>query len=204
MVNKSLNRADFNPGGEEAVALYTKFADKTSKYYTWNDSFAPSNESFAAGKTAVAFGYPDDVKNIKDINPFIDLGIHQIPQMDLTAPVNFANYWGLAASIQTNNKNVAWDFIIFATTDNDSANSYINETGRTPALRSLINTYLNNPNIGVFAAQALTAASWPQIDNNEISKAFDDMINSVISEGNTPADAIKEARSEVTQLMRAE
>ena len=97
---------------------------------------------------------------------------------------------------------MAWDFILLLTTNQDNAKAYLQETQKPPALRFLINEYLNDPEIGVFAKQILTAGSWPQIDNNKIETIFSDMIESVISGRQTATTALDQAEAQISQLMR--
>ena len=202
IVNESFTRADFGREGEAGLLQYTKFADPQSPLYTWDDSLGLSNEVFANGEVAMAFAYPSDVREIKDTNPFLDFEVSKMPQLDKSNPVNFANYWGLAVRSGSSNLSAAWDFTIFASTDKASAENYIIETGHAPALRFSINNYLNNPDIGVFAGQALTARSWPQADDDQVDIIFNDMIRNVISDGVTVETAISSARSALTELIR--
>ena len=109
---------------------------------------------------------------------------------------------GLTVSAGTQKADAAWDFVIFATTNRASAEDYTSQTGHAPALRFLINNYLNNPDVGVFAEQALTARSWPQVNDDEIDTIFDDMIRSVIIGEMTVSKAINNTRSELTELIR--
>jgi len=202
IVNESFTRADFGREGEAGLLQYTKFADPQSPLYTWDDSLGLSNEVFANGEVAMAFAYPSDVREIKDSNPFLDFEVSKMPQLDKSNPVNFANYWGLAVRSGSSNLSAAWDFTIFASTDKASAENYIIETGHAPALRFSINNYLDNPDIGVFAGQALTARSWPQADDDQVDIIFNDMIRNVISDGVTVETAISSARSALTELIR--
>ena len=202
IVNESFTRADFGREGEAGLLQYTKFADPQSPLYTWDDSLGLSNEVFANGEVAMAFAYPSDVREIKDTNPFLDFEVSKMPQLDKSNPVNFANYWGLAVRSGSSNLSAAWDFTIFASTDKASAENYIIETGHAPALRFSINNYLDNPDIGVFAGQALTARSWPQADDDQVDIIFNDMIRNVISDGVTVETAISSARSALTELIR--
>ena len=202
IVNESFTRADFGREGEAGLLQYTKFADPQSPLYTWDDSLGLSNEVFANGEVAMAFAYPSDVREIKDTNPFLDFEVSKMPQLDKSNPVNFANYWGLAVRSGSSNLSAAWDFTIFASTDKASAENYIIETGHAPALRFSINNYLDNPDIGVFAGQALTARSWPQADDDQVDTIFNDMIKDVISDGVTVEAAISSARSALTELIR--
>jgi len=191
-----------NPQGVQAINFYTQFAKPTSVYYTWSDSFKPSIDSFTSKQVAMIFGYASDIPEIKTKNPALNFVAASAPQFNTNEEINFANYWGLAVSAKTSSPEAAWDFVIFSTTDLESSRSYTNTTGRPPALRSLINEYLNNPAIGVFAGQALTARSWPQIDNVEVKRLFDNMIESVLTGRLLPENALREAEEALTSLMR--
>lgn len=202
IVGAQSNSVSFKPDGEDALELYTQFGDPESIYYTWNSGFEPSNEAFANEDVALVFVYPDDVTEIRKANPFLDFDIRPVPQLDITNPVGFASYWGLAVSTRSASPSTAWDFVVFAATDNASAQDYITKTGRSPALRFLINNYLNNPDIGVFAGQALIARSWRQADDTAVDEIFDDMIEAVLSGERSPRRALGDAASKLIQLMR--
>ena len=202
IVNESYTRADFGSKGETGVMEYVKYATPQNPLYTWSDSFGRSNNVFAEEEVAMTFAYPEDVKEILDTNPFLDFEISAIPQVNVATPVNYANYWGLTVASGSQNVNAAWDFVIFATTDRTSAESYIKKTGHAPALRFLIDDYLNDPAIGVFAKQALSAKGWPQPDDDVVSEAFDDMIKGITSGEMTVDKAMDEAESTLTELIR--
>jgi len=202
IVDAEFNGVDFGRDSEDALKLYTQFGDPENTYYTWNDEFNTSNKSFANEEVALVFAYPDDVTEIREENPFLDFDVRAVPQLNLTDPVAFASYWGLAVSTRSANPNTAWDFVVFATTDSASAQDYITKTGRSPALRFLINNYLNNPDIGVFAGQALIARSWRQADDTAVEEIFNDMIESVLSGERSPRRALGDAKAKLGQLMR--
>jgi len=202
IVNENFTRASLGREGEAGLTQYTKFANPQDPLYTWRDSFGSSDESFANEEVAMVFAYPSDVKEIQDKNPFLDFEISKIPQVNVDNPVNFANYWGLAVSSGSQSPDAAWDFVIFATTDKTSAEDYASQVGHAPALRFLIDNYLNNPDVGIFAEQALTAQSWPQVNDDEIDTLFNDMIRSVIEGEATVNKAISSARAEITELIR--
>jgi len=202
MVNPDGSRmAISNPQGLAALNFYTQFSRSGSAYYTWSDSFKPSIDSFAAKQTAMIMAYASEIPEIKAKNPALNFAVAQAPQFNKNEAINFANYWGLAASIKTPHPKEACDFIIFTTTNSEVASNYITLTGKPPALRFLINEYLTNPTLGVFAAQALIARSWPQIDNVEVKKSFDDMIESVVTNKLSSEKALREAENELNALM---
>jgi hypothetical protein len=77
----------------------------------------------------------------------------------------------------------------------------LNAARRPPALRSLINSFSDDPELAVFAGQILSARSWPQIDGAAVTNAFSSMIESTVSGRSTADKAILKAESEISQLM---
>jgi multiple sugar transport system substrate-binding protein len=203
MVNENFTAAEFTRDkGISAVGFYTQFSNAASSSYTWNDSLDYSIDSFADEKTAMIFAYADDLAKISAINPFLDMAIAPMPQVDKTNPINFANYWGLGVSGNSLDKKMAWNFVVFATTDKTSASDYLITTGRPPALRSLIDESLNNPDIGVFAKQSLTARSWLQIDDDLVTKVFDSMVDLIVTKQLSVYESIQRAETEITRAMQ--
>ncbi|MDP1689199.1 MAG: extracellular solute-binding protein [bacterium] len=196
------NGSDTNNYGLQGLKYYTNFAKSDYFLYTWNERLHYSIDNFAEGNTAIMFNYAYQIPAIKQKNPFLDFRIAPMPQVDINKPINYASYWGLTVSRQSRNPSVAWDFITFATTNKKSANAYAKETGKPPALLSLIDANLNDQDLGVFAKQALTAKSWFQIDYSAIEDIFSDIISSVLSGKLTAEVALKKAEDMVTQLMK--
>lgn len=204
MVNDNYSGAEFNSQeGLEALAFYTKFANPANPSYAWSDSFAHSIDSFASGETAIMFNYAYQSAFLKEKNPFLNFRIVPMLQPESrTQDVNFANYWGMAVSNKTRLSPAAQSFAAFLTTDPQGSQLYLQNANRPPALRGLINQYLNNPEFGVFAKQALTARSWPQPDNVAIENIFNEMIDSVLSGRSTLSKALEEAENKVTELLQ--
>ncbi|MBI2035330.1 MAG: extracellular solute-binding protein [Candidatus Liptonbacteria bacterium] len=209
--DSSFGRATFaSIGGEsgsrpglEALKFYTQFANPNSPLYTWNERLHYSIDSFASGDTAAIFNYAHQIPVIKSKNPFLNFGVSSMPQLaGAPNPVNYANYWGLAVSNQSKNIPWAWQFILSATTKEKIAGSYAEKAGKPPALRTLIDKSRNDPELGVFVKQALTASSWPQIDNVLVETAFSDMIDAVVRGQLTPEVALNKAADEISAVMR--
>ena len=80
--------------------------------------------------------------------------------------------------------------------------TYLNATKRPSARRDLIDLQRNDPDLGVFAVQALSARSWYQADNIVIETIFADMIDDVNFNRLPIRDAVSRAESRVTVLMQ--
>lgn len=190
MTDKDFTRATFSQQGLNALEFYTRFANPANFDYTWNESLQYSLDAFSRGSVAMIFNYASQVAEFKTKNPFLNLAVAAVPQRDPTKAVNFANYWGYTVSKKSSYPDLAWDFILLLTTNQENVNTYLQTTQKPPALRSMI------------TKQILTAKSWPQIDNNAVETIFSDMIESVIRGKQTAQTALSQAEAQITQLMK--
>ena len=78
---------------------------------------------------------------------------------------------------------------------------FLNAAARPAARRDLIEQQKTDPDLGVFAEQALAARSWYQVDNVAIETIFADMIDSINLGRQTLQDALKAAEAKVSVLM---
>lgn len=204
MVNPDFSSAAFaSQAGIDALKFYTKFANPGSDFYTWSPNFKNSLDSFAEESTAMIFDYAYQIPLIQQKNPFLKIGIAPLPQpTTATGAVNYASYWGVGVSNRFANPSAAWNFIKALTLDQSGAKLYADKTNHLPALRTLIAEKTNDSFWGTFARQALTARSWPQIDNVAVENAFSKMIDDTLS-GKSLNTAIGEAQTTVSQLMAA-
>lgn len=189
--NKSFVRLS-GPEGVRALGLYT-------------DIDSPSIDSYS-GFTDESIGMIIDYQSAKPIllgrNPFLNFGIAPLPQLNPGAPVVSARYYGLAVSNKSVSQKIAWDFVSYATNNFSATEGYLLATGRPPALRSLIQEYINTPALGVFASQALIARSWNMPPAEEVSEVFNTMIQSVLSGENDTREALSQAELGINNIIR--
>lgn len=203
MIDETFSRADFASQGDVALSFYTQFAIPKNDYSVWSDKNKYSLDSFAEEETAIIFGYHNQLKEIKDRHPFLPLKVAAVPQpLAGIQPTSWASYYGLAVPRSSSQTEEAWKFIIFLTTDQVESEKYLNAAQHPPALRSLINKKLADPELEVFANQALSARSYPQIEDNFIKIIFSNMIESVITGRLSPFSAVLEGESEITRLIQ--
>lgn len=191
-----------NPAGE-AANQYLQFANPIQPFYTWNDTQPNALESFSAQKTAMLIGYKSDLKDIKEKNLYLNVGITQLPQPDNTQNItSCAKYWGLAVSKQTRNSQWAWKLVQALATDPDAGYGYAIVANRTPALRSLIANQIQNPQESIFARQALTARGWNDPDAKKTNEIINNMIVNVLSGQIDFSGGYSQAKSQIEQLRR--
>lgn len=168
----------------QSLQFYKAFADPAKEVYTWNDGMPDSISAFIQGKTAFFFGYSYNISTIKSRAPKLNFAITHIPQISAEsgekAAVNVANYWVDVVSEKSKNKEVAWNFIQFMTTDEALVANYLKKTKSPTALRALVNDQLDNMEINPFASQVLTAKSWYRGKNSgAMEEIFSRMIDSL-------------------------
>lgn len=86
--------------------------------------------------------------------------------------------------------------------DYDPTIEYLKKTFYPAARRDLIEMEKNDPHVGVFATQNLTAKSWYQADPEAVEAIFLNMIDEINKGKATVREAIKAAATRVTQLMQ--
>lgn len=196
-------KTSFGREGLPALNFYLQFSNPNSPYYTWNENLRYSLNSFSDGSTAMIFNYASRIPLIKAKNPYFNVGIAPMPQpFDVAQgkPINYADYWGLSVSNQSRQSDLAWNFILFAAANPQTAEIYLQAAKKPPALRSLIQKYINDPELGVFSRQALTARSWRQPDSAMVKQIFSNMIESILSGKISPQQGLEQAESEINGL----
>lgn len=196
--------------GEEALVFYADFANPGKEVYTWSDALPNSLQAFAAGKAAIFFGYSYQMPAIKNLAPKLNFEVAPMPQIEGNSEVNFANYWVEGVSRKSAQKAFAWDFVQFATVGRTGPNQasylaeqYLTIAKKPTALRALVVKQSDDLEIGVFAAQALTAKSWYRGNDAHAAEAvFLDMIDQARSGTVDPDDALRLAAQKVNQTLK--
>ncbi|PIR97993.1 MAG: hypothetical protein COT89_01955 [Candidatus Colwellbacteria bacterium CG10_big_fil_rev_8_21_14_0_10_42_22] len=203
MVNSKLSQADIYSGDRvDVFSGYTAYADPKSSTYTWDNDTRDNLDAFAKGDVSGVFVYSRQLEEIRSKNSLLDIGIGSMPQATSQA-INYPDYYGLAVSNKSKDPSIAWDFIIYATTDKQSASYYQSAMDLPPALRFLIGELKNESGrIGILARQALTAKSWLQPNQKAFDGYFDQAIESVLDETLKARDALERLQKQTTELYR--
>jgi len=190
------------PPAAEALIFYSDFANPEKEVYTWNDKMPNSFDTFVDGQTAFFFGYSYHLPLLRLYNPALNFSTTAFPQIEGNEPVNNANYWVEVVSEKTEYPNEAWDFVQFAAKA-ENAQKYLAKTGKPTALRSLINSQLENIDLSVFAAQLPNARSWYRgHDAEAMEDAFLTMIDQMLAGEEDPARIITLGATKVNQTIR--
>ncbi len=186
--------------GGEAARFYTDFANPLKAVYTWNEDMPDSFDAFASGNTAFFFGYSYHYNLIRAANSKLNFAVSPLPQIDGGKTVNYANYWVETVAKSTNAGDWAWDFVQFAASE-DRVTSYLEAARKPAALRSLINSQLEDETLSIFAGQTLTADSWYRGGDAAVAEeAFLDLIDEFLS-GAEQERSLKDAQNKVNQSL---
>jgi len=192
----------FDKNVENVLDFYLQFSNPFSYYYTWNDEMHWSIDNFSENASAMMIDFFYQKKVIQEKSPFLNFSIAPLPQFS-DKKLTLASYWGLATSITSKHPYLAWDLILYLV-NNPSAEIYLKKTKKPPALRFLVNKYLNDPEIGVFCQQSLYAKSFPTKDEKELDNLMKEMIESLIKKKKSERDALEEFRKKIEKLYRNE
>jgi multiple sugar transport system substrate-binding protein len=189
--------------GVRALEFYTNFADPSQdKFYTWNLRQDYSIDSFFLGRSAMMVNYAFHISTVRSKAPYLNFGIAPMPQVDLDAKVNYANYWGLTVSKISPkvNQYYGWDFIHFMAS-REQAKQYLLATGEPTSRLDLVDWQRNDPDLGAYAVQGLSARSWWQPDNRVVEQALADAIEAVNRGEATPEQALERAEARIQVLV---
>ena len=186
--------------GENALQYYTDFANPLKAVYTWNESQHYSIDAFIEGGVAMMFNYSHQIPVVRGRFNRLNFSVAPIPQSSELDAKNYANYWAVGVSNQSKNQIAAWQFLNFLAS-REGTLAYVAAVERPSARRDIIDIQRNDPKLGIFAVQALSAKSWHQIDNNAVDQIFADMIDDVNYKRQRVSAALREAESKINTLM---
>lgn len=195
--NESTTQGGYFPA-ERALQFYLDFSNPSKEAYTWNPDMTDALSQFTQGNLAYFFGYSYHNAQIKAAaGSSLKYNVTTMPQISLENRVNYANYLVEMVSNKSANSNVAWDFIKYASRQ-ENVTSYLDVTGRPTALKSLITKQLEDYQLAPFAASVLTAKSWyhgRKPDNAE--SVMHEMINWVLDGEATIKEAVEVGASQI-------
>ena len=189
------------PPALSAIEFYSDFANPIKVVYSWNDNQLNSFDAFANGTAGFFLGYAYHIPLIRAQSPKLDFAISPVPQISESKTVNYANYWLETVSKSNENSDYAWDFIQFAASA-EQVGDYLESANKPTALRSLINTQLDDLDLGVFASQILTAEDWYKGDDYSVAEqAVLDFVDTYLAGTEDPNRDLAIAQSKVNQTL---
>ncbi len=184
---------------EEALKFYTQFYKSNNQSYSWNRSFNNDLDAFANNTLGVYIGYYSDRELINKKNPNLTYDIAEMPQVSSNSSVNFGKFWGFTVSTQSKNKKIAWEVLALLASP-ENMQGVLSFSKFPPANRTLISQYYNDPDLGIFAKQALNSKSFYYPDAKGVKAAFWKAIDTTNMDDN-PRNSVGELNQNLTNLM---
>lgn len=187
----------------KALEFYTSFAKQTNPNYSWSGTSPDDSETmFAQGKAAMMLGYASARESIMKKSPRLRFAVAPFPQIkNTTVKKNYADYWGFSVYKNSPSKDAAWRFLRFLAQQNSSM-YYASIARRPGSQRSVIAAQQEDPEMKIFAEQALSAASWIQRDDAAIRQVFTDMIDAQIAGDQPLQQTVLNAETKINSLMK--
>ena len=183
------------------LKFYTDFADPNNPAYSWNKSFSNSSDVFSAENLAFYFGYGSEFQSLINKNPNQNFFVAPMPQIKNSSfKLTGARVTGLAISSFSKNFNTAFTAASLLATS-DFASKFAIATGVAPARRDLLAIKPTDAYSPILYSSALYARSWPDPSPKDTDNIFSGMINAVLSNNLSTADAIKDASSKMSLLL---
>lgn len=188
--------------GLAAFNKYLGYSRSNSTTYTWNKDKPSAFEEFAAGKLGMLFNYQFNQARIAALKPELEFRIAPAPQIKGTQnPISYPSFWLEGVSKKSTQQLEAWKFLVFAT-GKDGAKLYTDATKKPAARLDLIEAQKADRMLNPFATQALIAKGWYQKDASAIETAFTDTINAILAGTRSSENALQQAETQVTNIMK--
>lgn len=209
--------------GADPSNLTTPLATQAFKYYTdfnkvkhvWDDTLPASTYAFATEKTAMMLAPSWRAFEVKAINPALDFGIAQVPQLPGT-DITVASYWAEGVSKTSKQQEMSWKLLKYLSTPEVLQKLYASAAQKTPRLfgeiyprPEMASAVSSDPYVGAFVSDAPKAVSWHMnartFDNginDKIIKYVGDAINAINTSAGAMADALSTADQGVKQVLQ--
>ena len=180
------------------------FATPAKDTYTWNAAQPNSLDAFIRGTAGFFIGYGYQLPTIRARAPKLNLGITKAPQIVGNPEAHFANYWMWTVSKKSASSDLAW-LLVNEMTNKDGATSFL-KVAQKPAIRkALLETQLEDENIGVFASQVLTAHTWYRgVDPKGAERALIELLDAapLAEDADDLRKLLRTAEEKVAQTVR--
>lgn len=191
--------------GVRAMTFYT---DLMTKYKLGTPNFFPGNNSyrdaFIAGKVGMIIDGSFAIGSIEKGAKF-NWGVVPLPVLKANGVRgNFGSYWvnGITKNAKGDKLAASVKFLKFLTSE-ETQRTWLDAVGEIPAGRKLSGTAAlrTHPVYGPFVSALPFASSTLFVDEAGQRKAWVDAINTVILQGNSPANAVNRAAAEEQKIL---
>jgi len=201
---------------EHAIKFYLAFSKSPDK--VWDETMPPSTVAFANGKVAMYMGPSWRAEEISKLNPNLRYKTAPLPQLRKDDPgtpdVSYATYWVEGVWKRSANKDLAWDFLKFASSKDSleklfqttQNNKLIGEPYPRADMRELL---IEDPIVGSIIALAPYSQGWYFVGhtndgstglNTQLSNLYKEAMNQIIS-GKSYSKILEPLSQDIAKLL---
>jgi ABC-type glycerol-3-phosphate transport system substrate-binding protein len=182
---------------DKVFAFYSEFSNPVNGGYSWNSALPNSIDMFTGGKLAFYLGRASELFKIQSTNPNLSFDVAPMLQ---TRNTNTKRTYGTiyASAINKNSKNLTSAFGVAGTlSSGDNAKNFATPLSLPPALKSLLAVKPTDPYLFTFFDSALYTRAWLDPDSAATDAIFAEMVQNIISNKLTIADALSKAQTQI-------
>lgn len=190
-----------NSKPDTLLAFFASFADPSKPFYSWNRLLPSSRDFFSSDDLAFYFGYASELPYLINKNPNLNFAVTAMPQIkNANNKATYAKVTGVAISKFSKNINTALAAASLMSTGK-FAESYSKSLVLAPANRASLSTKPTDQYFPYFYSSALFSKSWLDPSREDTNDVFRSMVDGVLSNNQTPAEAIDGASSKINFLL---
>ena len=197
----------------DALDYFVSFARGEGR--AWDSSLPSSTVAFTGGNLAMYFGPSWRAIEIRNNNPLLKFQVAPVPQLE-GGKVAWASYWAEGVSVKSSHQKEAWEFVKYLQQE-DVLVKFYSEAVKTPGRIfgepypkiSMAPKIASDPILGAFISDAPYMRSAPMASrtfdnglNDQIIKAYEDAINSVLKGSRAADELITTAKNVETILTK--
>lgn len=184
----------------DALVFYTRFADPADVSYAWSRALPEARDAFIEARVALYIGRASDRALIAASNPNLNFSMAGLPQIRSTAtPVTSSRIHALALSRSSKNPNGALT-VAYLMAASPVATPLAQSLGMAPALRDALTPQTQGVADLVYKA-VIMSRSWVDPNPGATSEVFKDLVESVVSGGDTVSAAVEDAADEFNAII---
>ncbi len=183
---------------DSVLSFYTNFSNPVKPVYSWNRSLPQAKTYFTNGNLGLYFGFASEINDIRSKNPNLNFDIAPFPQLKNTKnKITYGKMYGIA--IPKNSQNVSTAFLVMQYLVGAPVQQKLSIlTYLPPVRRDLLAESATDPYMDIFYTSALISKAWVDLNSGSSDVIFQNMVESVISGRNTPVEALRIAKSELS------
>ncbi len=198
---------DTKPGSvtspvESVLNFFIEFSNPTKDVYSWNRALPNSIDMFTGGKSAFYLGRASELFKIQSVNPNLSFDVAGMLQ---TKGTNLKRTYAKIYAVATNKKSTNLTTAIGVAgllSSGDTAKSLAQVLSLPPASRALLTTKPTDPYLFTFFNSAIISHSWLDPDPIVSNSIFAELIQNILSNKLSLADAINKAQGQMQSIIK--